>query len=81
MRVLSLALVLLATCLGPGCDTDPVLGEAIDDVNTAAPKVCKDWCEEVTLCYWSTLLENNEDLAIDGLIGIKHSSPLAESAT
>ncbi len=66
MRVLSLMSVLLATCLAPGCDTDPVLSEAIDDVNTAAPKVCKDWCEEVTLCYWSMLLENNEGLAIDG---------------
>ncbi len=66
MRVLSLVLVLLATCLAPGCDVDPVLGEAIDDVNTAAPKVCKDWCEEVTLCHWNMLLENNEGLAING---------------
>jgi hypothetical protein len=56
--------VLLATCLASGCDVDPVLGEAIDDVNTAAPKVCKDWCEEVTLCYWSTGI--GEDVVVDG---------------
>ncbi len=64
MRVLSLALVLLATCLATGCDVDPVLGEAIDDVNTAAPKVCKDYCEEVTLCRWSTGI--GEDVVVDG---------------
>jgi len=64
MRVLPVVLVLLATCPAPGCDVDPVLGEAIDDVNTAAPKVCKDWCEEATLCYWATLIEG--DLVVDG---------------
>ncbi len=64
MRVLSLMLVLLATCLASGCDTDPVLGEAIDDVNKAAPKVCKDWCEEVTLCHWSTGI--GENVVVDG---------------
>ena len=66
MRVIPVLLVLLAICLGSGCNVDPVLGEAIDDVKAAAPKVCKDWCEEATLCYWSTLLENDEDLVIDG---------------
>ena len=64
MRVLSLMSVLLATCLASGCDVDPVLGEAIDDVNTAAPKVCKDWCEEVTLCHWSTGI--GENVVVDG---------------
>ena len=64
MRVLSLVLVLLAICLASGCDVDPVLGEAIDDVNKAAPSVCKDYCEEVTLCHWSTGI--GEDVVVDG---------------
>ena len=63
MKLLSATFVVVATMLAAGCNLDPELSEAIADVKAAAPKVCKNWCEQATTCYWNTL--TTEGLELD----------------
>ena len=55
MKLITAMTLAALTCLVLGCNLDPELSEAIADVKTAAPKVCKNWCEQATTCYWNTL--------------------------
>ena len=63
MKLLSATFVVVATMLAAGCNLDPELSEAIADVKAAAPKVCKNWCEQATTCYWNT--QSTEGLELD----------------
>jgi len=52
---MKMAIVLPTALLGlavAGCDKDPTLGEALDDVYTTAPDACLDYCNALVDCEW-----------------------------
>jgi hypothetical protein len=52
-----------------GCD--PGLGESVDDLISAAPGICKDYCQEKSDCEWDAdgdLKDEAEDDSIDNCI-------------
>jgi hypothetical protein len=49
------AIVLLTALLGlavAGCDKEPSLGEALDDVYSTAPDSCVQYCNDLVECEW-----------------------------
>lgn len=52
LRYVLIATTLLIPLLS--CDPEPELGDAIADVKSAAPKVCKDFCAWAQGCVWNS---------------------------
>jgi hypothetical protein len=51
-----IALCAVLAALAAGCE-DPTLGQALDDVESAAPGVCRDFCNPKVDCSWQNLGE------------------------
>jgi len=47
------------------CDFSPSLGEAVGDVQEAAPSACKKFCEESVDCGWEDMGGDKENAAFD----------------
>jgi hypothetical protein len=45
----------LTALAGAGCDEDPTLAEALDDLVAAAPGACVEYCNPLVDCEWQNL--------------------------
>jgi len=66
MRTLLGSLAVAAAVAVGGCEGD--LTDALDEVRSAAPEVCKDFCEDMITCEWAIAKGDLEDDAFSAQI-------------